>query len=236
MKIHHLQAKRHSSSNGETLKFPSWRSRTRALAFSLIELLTVIAIVSILAAVSIPAITSLNRSGNINNTILKVSLQLEQARSYAMAHNTYVWVGFAQDSNKATVSMAIMASKTGQKSDLTQPNNQQFLTKVQTFEQTGLTKASQWSSQLPDLATDGDDVTESLLGSFQQTSGTKTYQFTKVMQFSPGGDVSIAKASGRSRSVQIGLQPLYGSTKKQEANVAAFQVAGLSGQVNIFRP
>jgi prepilin-type N-terminal cleavage/methylation domain-containing protein len=66
--------------------------------FSLIELLTVMGFMSLLLAVTVPAINSLKGSGDFTRAVDEVELTLSRARTYAMARNTYVWVGFYEES------------------------------------------------------------------------------------------------------------------------------------------
>ena len=64
--------------------------------FSLIELLVVMAIIGILAAVTIPAMNSIKGASNVTKAAYDIAGALEQARAYAMANNTFVFVGFAE--------------------------------------------------------------------------------------------------------------------------------------------
>ena len=63
-----------------------------AAAFSLMELIVVVTIMSLLTLISIPAWKSL--VGQVTNPAYEIAGALQRARTYAMTHNTYVWVGF----------------------------------------------------------------------------------------------------------------------------------------------
>jgi Tfp pilus assembly protein FimT len=90
-----------------------------------VELMVVIAIIIILMALLAPAFTNLKSAGDVTSAAYNIGGLLEQARSYAMANNTYVWVGFKEvDASKDTsvspqttgtgrVAIAIVASKDG---------------------------------------------------------------------------------------------------------------------------
>jgi prepilin-type N-terminal cleavage/methylation domain-containing protein len=101
-------------------------------AFTLIELLVVMGIITVLMVLVVPAVTNLKGSGDITNAAYTVSGALEQARSYALGKNTYVWVGFYEEdvSQPATspatpgvgrVVISIVASKDG--TTIYDPNN-----------------------------------------------------------------------------------------------------------------
>jgi prepilin-type N-terminal cleavage/methylation domain-containing protein len=72
------------------------RRRSQA-GFSLVELLAVLAIMAIVTAMTVPAINGIKDAQNVANAADTISGTLQQARAYAMAHNTYVWVGFYEE-------------------------------------------------------------------------------------------------------------------------------------------
>jgi prepilin-type N-terminal cleavage/methylation domain-containing protein len=107
----------------------SRRNITQAEAFSeggftLLELLVVTGIIALLMALVAPAFTALKSAGDVTSAAYTIKGVLEQARTYAKANNTYVWVGFYEE-NASTAStnpptpgtgrlvMSIVASKDG---------------------------------------------------------------------------------------------------------------------------
>ena len=70
--------------------------------FTLLELLVVIAIIAILMVLIAPAFTNIKSGNDITTAAYTISGTLEQARNYAMANNTYVWVGFYEENTTAT--------------------------------------------------------------------------------------------------------------------------------------
>lgn len=64
--------------------------------FTLVELLVVIAIIAILTFLAVPAIQSIQKSGGFAKAVYDQSDALNLARSYALANNTYVYVGLAE--------------------------------------------------------------------------------------------------------------------------------------------
>jgi len=63
----------------------------------LVEILVVAVILGILLSIAVPAFQSIQRSGNITRAAYNIADTLEAARAHAMAHNTYVWVGFYEE-------------------------------------------------------------------------------------------------------------------------------------------
>ena len=98
-------------------------------AFSLIELMVVIAIIVLVSALIAPAFRSLKGAGDVTSAAYTVKEALDTARTYAKANNTYTWVGFYEEDTTATtptnnspaypgkgrVLLAIVASRDGTK-------------------------------------------------------------------------------------------------------------------------
>jgi prepilin-type N-terminal cleavage/methylation domain-containing protein len=71
--------------------------------FTLIELLVVMGIIVLLSVLIVPAFTSLKGSDEVTNAAYTIGGVLEQGRNYAMANNTYVWVGFYEEDASSAV-------------------------------------------------------------------------------------------------------------------------------------
>src|ERR1700730_6179745 len=78
---------------------PSEFSGNAGPAFTLIELLFVTAIIGSLMILVAPAFTSIKSSGDVTNAAYTIKGVLEHARNYAMANNTYVWIGVYEEEN-----------------------------------------------------------------------------------------------------------------------------------------
>src|SRR3954447_13251445 len=80
-----------------TQPFSRDASKRKADAFSLLELMVVMAIMILLAGLIAPAFTSLKGAGDITSAAYTIKGVLDQARTYAMANNTYTWVGLYEE-------------------------------------------------------------------------------------------------------------------------------------------
>src|SRR5713101_3195778 len=99
-----------------------WRARR---AFTLIEMLVVMGIIAILRVLVAPAFTTLKSAGDVTGAAYTIKGVLDTARTYAMANNTYTWVGFYEENVSNPLSpnpdapaigrvvMSIVASKDG---------------------------------------------------------------------------------------------------------------------------
>jgi prepilin-type N-terminal cleavage/methylation domain-containing protein len=65
--------------------------------FTLIEILVVLAISAVLTALIIPNLPGILGAQNVTSEAYDLSDLLGRARSYALANNTYVWVGFFEE-------------------------------------------------------------------------------------------------------------------------------------------
>ena len=67
-------------------------------AFTLVELVVVIAIIAVLTVLLTPAFTNRKAASDLSNAAYAIKGALEQARTYARVNNTYTWVGFYEES------------------------------------------------------------------------------------------------------------------------------------------
>ena len=97
-------------------------SSARPQAFTLIELMVVIAIMVLVVAFIAPAFTALKGAGDVTSAAYTIKGVLDQARTYAMANNTYTWVGFFEEDGSVPspaaagtgrVVMSVVASNDG---------------------------------------------------------------------------------------------------------------------------
>ena len=74
----------------------------RVHAFSVAELVIAIAITSLLALLLLPALTGPQRARDLTNAAQKIADAFDLARTYAIANNTYVWLGIYEESDRAS--------------------------------------------------------------------------------------------------------------------------------------
>jgi prepilin-type N-terminal cleavage/methylation domain-containing protein len=214
-----------------------YRLRTkRTQGFTLVELMVVMVIVGMLAIIAAPAVAGLIQADNMDRAVTNVSMVLQQARAYAMADNTYVWVGFSKNAptfGLNTLTIGAVAGVAGQQSDLGKGEYVAFII-PQTFNQMALKSglSVEAYTQSGDL---GEDISNSTLPSFTQTAGAASVPFSKVIQFDPQGEASLTSSVGTSHGIEIGLQPLRG-VNTTDPNVAIVQVSSLTGIAQVFRP
>src|SRR5207249_8712442 len=100
------------------------KQRERVSAFTLIELLVVIGIIGLLLVLMAPAFTYIKGGTDVASAAYTIQGALDTARTYAMANNTYTWVGFFEEDEPppagpsaipgiGRVVMSIVASKDG---------------------------------------------------------------------------------------------------------------------------
>lgn len=234
-------------------------------AFSLMELLVVVAILGILAAVIAPAISG-GGSATFTKAASDIAGILGMARTHAMAHNTYVWVGFYEEdegtitptktappySGKGKVVVGVVASVDGTPifsdgastadlpADRIVPVERIF--KFRNVHLADLPAPSGGeSSSLGGRPSSPSSDAASRISSESSASAThpftaQNYKFFKTVRLSPRGEATVNDGDIK-RVIEIGLRPTRGATVDQNAaNVAAVQMTGIGGNVQIYRP
>jgi prepilin-type N-terminal cleavage/methylation domain-containing protein len=216
--------------------------KTAARAFTLVELLTVMAMAALVLSMAVPAMSNLAKGGQMNQAITEISGILEQARQYAVAQNTYVWVAFddTPTTSEDRVRVVVLASKSG--TDLpawgtddtsSAAAQTRLLNRVKTFSNVKLSGAGTFGSSqiasLPAVGAAGPGVADFRVS----LPGGTVQKFDQAIQFTPSGEAR--NSAGMAGQLEFGLQPtanLVPDTK----NVAVARVNGLTGQSTVYRP
>jgi len=239
-----------------TTDLSSHLCRDRSRAFSLLELLVVMAIIVIMSSLIGPAMNAIRGSGDLTMAASNISDALQQARAYAMAKNTYVYFGIKEtDASKETlddgigrVAVAIVASKDGSR-PLDGLNNTTTtpISRLQKFANSHIATTDLDNSgnmQRPS----GDDVTKVNQKDsvpFTWPSNGSAANFRKVIEFDPQGVARYPTTLADSAAskaidgwIEIPLQASHGAAGAAagEKNQAAIQVDGMTGAVRVFRP
>jgi len=219
--------------------------------FTLIELLVVIAIMAVIATVGVPSLFSLTKSNQMNQATSELQGLLEQARQYAVAQNTYVWVAFNTQitNNIDTMSIAIVASMDGSDPgtfgisptpNYTVPSTSlNLVSKVRTFQHFQLQIPGSYNftppTSLPATPVTGsaNALTTSATFNIQIPGNADTSAFTQCMQFTPSGQAR--NSSGPIDIIEFALEPAQVHTVPNGKNVAIVQVNGLTGQAIVYR-
>jgi prepilin-type N-terminal cleavage/methylation domain-containing protein len=118
---------------------PSAESAARPAAFTLIEMLVVIAIIGILASVGLPALKGFNKSNTVSAADRQMLDDLAAARQAAIANHTDVYMVFVPPTNWTLANNAL-AFPPG---DPNTPSTLQMLSNVLTMQYTGYALYSQ---------------------------------------------------------------------------------------------
>jgi prepilin-type N-terminal cleavage/methylation domain-containing protein len=201
-------------------------------AFSLVELLFVVAVMSLVAGLVMSSVNGITRSQGMTSNISQLTGLIEQSRQAAMAQNTFVWLGIAKiqkDGNAALVVTAL-AGKSGMASDLSNGNCQPLITQ---YVLKNLTLDSASYLSLEGIDDSGNiDFGQSTLSFTRTLPGNPTPTTFQAIAFKPDGEISIGVNA--KRRVGVGLSG--GPSAATHRDSAAIQISVLSGQLLVFRP
>jgi prepilin-type N-terminal cleavage/methylation domain-containing protein len=104
---------------------PALRAITSPAAFTLVELLVVVAVIVVMMTLAIPAFNGIRGGTDFATQVYNIDGMIEEARAYAMSNNTFVLVGIGeynptqsttavpQVTGTGRIAIAIVASKDG---------------------------------------------------------------------------------------------------------------------------
>jgi len=195
--------------------------RVSKRGFSLIELLTVMAIISVLVGFASMALPSMLSAGKFERSVQEIRDTLEAASSMATARNTYVWVGFTwadPTQNIRKLKMITLCSRDGTSSIVA--DNMLQVDRIKTFE--GLIQ----DDDLPNLEVGGQPLS-TYTGKLALQFNNQNYD--QVYQFAPNGTMLVQPNQIES-SVKFGL-----IAEHNPANMAEVRVSGMNSRTRLLR-
>ncbi len=211
-----------------------------AKAFSLLELLIVIAVIGILAVTTVPAFNAIASGHGINQAAYDVAGMLEFARAEAVTRQTYVWVGF-QNTNvngSLELQMAAVASRDGSGTN-TASSNLLNITKIFRLKNTSLSKWTDLKSSTQDLLTNATtSVMENNSGVIFQV-GANRFNSRSSITFTPRGEALLKGSTGPNDGyenlIDISFRQARGTTVLPDADDAAVVVDGAAGTIRTLK-
>jgi prepilin-type N-terminal cleavage/methylation domain-containing protein len=204
--------------------------------FSLVEMLTVMALVAILSTAAVTSLTGMGSASRLGAAATSVASFLEQARTYAVTQNTYVYVGFlprASGTSSGEIEMKLLAVASrdgssvlpaGGTLDLQSANSPAIVIgKPLLIGKISMDTNGTYDPPIPRPAATSLSSADGTLKSGAQTFGN-------VLAFTPGGEVILSNGS-LSQRYEIGLE--YAG---KDSRAAVVQIAGLSGQTRVYQP
>jgi prepilin-type N-terminal cleavage/methylation domain-containing protein len=204
--------------------------------FSLVEMLTVMALVAILSTAAMTSLTGSGSASRLGAAATSVASFLEQARTYAVTQNTYVYVGFlprASGTSSGEIEMKLLAVASrdgssvlpaGGTLDLQSANSPAIVIgKPLLIGKISMDTNGTYDPPIPRPAATS-------LGSADETLKSGAQTFGNVLAFTPGGEVILSNGS-LSQRYEIGLE--YAG---KDSRAAVVQIAGLSGQTRVYQP
>jgi prepilin-type N-terminal cleavage/methylation domain-containing protein len=206
-------------------------------AFTLLELLLVIAIIALLAAAITPVFNSIGQARGVTEAAYQVAAAVELARSEAVARQTYVWLGLQPQTNSGNLDLRIglVYSKDGSGTN-TAAANLQPIGKAILIQRTALVDPSGWGA--------GEVGTS--LGTFSSFPASGGLTFTngksaftgRTVTFTPLGEVMTNSApsatDGFDPRIAIGLRQSRGTTPATGNDIAVV-IDGSVGIPTLYR-
>jgi prepilin-type N-terminal cleavage/methylation domain-containing protein len=207
-------------------------------AFSLVELLVVVALLGVLSLLATMAFNSITRGQGVTKAGYDIAEVMNVARSHAMANNTYTWVGFLPQSNEG-LRMTVVASKNGNgtptNTDLSSTNSELTqIWKTALLQNIALITAPNSPSNRPAVSANAQLAanTTAILPFSTGTGAGKLNYNRYVVQFNSRGEARIASGALKNR-MEVGVGP-FNATNID--NYAAIQISALTGSVTVYRP
>lgn len=219
------------------LSLKTQRQLSQARAFTLVEILSVIAIVVILAALSTGAVQQMQKVWGSYNADATLSGLLANARMEAVRRNAFVTVAFAPytSDDRTYVAMILVAAKDG--ADLFESAESITLTKndllgnITVFEDFVMEDEPEAGIPRPGLPTGAEPARLATVKEIRIPAPEfpqSPLVFNRILRFNPAGE-AIGDQSF-SRLIEFGIHPLH-----HVDQVMVAQINGLTGQSRVLK-
>ena len=192
-------------------------------AFTLLELLLVIAIIVLLAAAITPVFNSIGQARGVTEAAYQVVAAVDLARSEAVARQTYVWLGLQPQTNSGNLDLRIglVYSKDGSGTN-TASTNLQPIGKATLIQRTALVDPSGWGAG--EVGTSlGTFSSFPVSGGLPFTIGSSAFA-GRTVTFTPLGEVMTNSAPSATNGfvprIAIGLRQSRGTTAATGNDIA----------------
>jgi prepilin-type N-terminal cleavage/methylation domain-containing protein len=231
------------------MRTPPFRHRqVPARAFTLVEMLTVLGLIALLSAAAVPAFQAFRGASRISRAASDIATTLDQARAYAMANNTYVYVAFAErdmreagKEGRGQVIMTVLSSRDGTRSFGTGNQNLLHLGRIHRLEALRLADSLPNEDALARPAVESGYRLGNEAFPSASTVDASGYRFSKMIRFDPRGTAGVpgnGSFSAIPKWIEIALSPAGGGGGGAEGagNCAAIVLDGVTGSSKIYRP
>jgi len=229
----------------------------------MLEVVIVLAITALILTIALPSMNSLQTAGSLTASAAALQAILLQARTQAVARNSYVFVGLYESDVSKSDSLRPAPSGTGRVwvgAAVTKDSTQSYsftnsvglssgwsvadlapVGKLQHFNNIHLsTNASFYLTNTPanTVSPVGDtSATNTPFGWPLENSNSVTQFSTGVIQFNPQGTAILPGSSTPTEYIQIALIPTHGNqVMSNNPNAAVVQVDALTGLIQTYRP
>ncbi len=212
-------------------------------AFSLVEILVVMAIIGIIVSFGLPALSSIGASKGVTQAAYDVSALLEFARAEAVARQTYVWVGIQPEQRGPTtvLRMGAVYSKDGTPSVAAnyQPLTRPLLVQGVTITDFSALKPSTQAALSPTGTTVSTEAVGHTDAAFKIGSVDFGSSQGTTITFTPRGEAMLkgnpTTADGFDPLIGMGLRQVRGTAIPADADDAGVVLDGSVGLPRIVR-
>ena len=220
----------------------------RTSAFSLIELVVVIAIIAIIATFTVPAATTILRGSAITQASQTLSDQISLARQMALSKNRAVEVRFYQYADPEAPGETLTSPTTGQwrgiqlfevlESGVAVPLDKAQPLPISVVMNPGTTAAGTLSSLIKCAAPNTPKITAAAASDPELPRGVaRKYNYVAFRFLQDGStNLSPAQAGGWFVTIHNLTPPVDPSATKPPANFFTLQIDPVSGSIKGFRP